>query len=106
MAVNYSSRAELERAVRSIATEVARGAIAPESIDEALIGRYLYTTNLPELDLLIRPGGEQRLSNFLLYQAAYAELVMTDVYWPDFSKDDFVRALIDFRQRERRFGGA
>lgn len=106
MAVNYSSRAELEHVVRSIATEVARGAIAPESIDEALIGRYLYTKNLPELDLLIRPGGEQRLSNFLLYQAAYAELVMTDVYWPDFSKDDFVRALIAFQQRERRFGGA
>lgn len=106
MAVNYSSRAELEHAVRGIATDVARGAIAPESIDEALIGRYLYTKNLPELDLLIRPGGEQRLSNFLLYQAAYAELVMTDVYWPDFSKDDFVRALIAFQQRERRFGGA
>ena len=70
-----------------------------------VIGRYLYTADLPELDLLIRPGGEHRLSNFLLYQAAYAELVMTDVYWPDFSKDDFVRALIEFQQRERRFGG-
>jgi undecaprenyl diphosphate synthase len=70
-----------------------------------LIGRYLYTAELPELDLLIRPGGERRLSNFLLYQAAYAELIMTDVYWPDFSKDDFVRALIEFQQRERRFGG-
>jgi len=105
LAVNYSSRAELERAVRAIASDVAQGLLAPESVDEALIGRYLYTTDLPELDLLIRPGGEQRLSNFLLYQAAYAELVMTDVYWPDFSKDDFVRALIVFQQRERRFGG-
>ncbi len=105
LAVNYSSRAELERAVRAIARDVARGELAPESVDEALIGRYLYTTDLPELDLLIRPGGEQRLSNFLLYQAAYAELVMTDVYWPDFSRDDFVRALIVFQQRERRFGG-
>ena len=77
----------------------------PEAIDEAMIGRYLYTADLPELDLLIRPGGEQRLSNFLLYQAAYAELVMTDVYWPDFSKDDLIRALIEFQRRERRFGG-
>ncbi|MGA8098297.1 MAG: polyprenyl diphosphate synthase [Candidatus Cybelea sp.] len=105
LAVNYSSHAELERAVRAIARDVAGGRIAPESIDEALIGRYLYTADLPELDLLIRPGGERRLSNFLLYQAAYAELVMSDVYWPDFSKDDFVRALIEFQQRERRFGG-
>jgi undecaprenyl diphosphate synthase len=105
LAVNYSSRAELERAVRAIARDVARGVLTPENVDEALIGRYLYTTDLPELDLLIRPGGEHRLSNFLLYQAAYAELVMTDVYWPDFSKDDFVRALIVFQQRERRFGG-
>ncbi len=104
LAVNYSSHAELERAVRAIARDVADGAVAPESIDEDVIGRYLYTADLPELDLLIRPGGEHRLSNFLLYQAAYAELVMTDVYWPDFSKDDFVRALIEFQQRERRFG--
>jgi undecaprenyl diphosphate synthase len=105
LAVNYSSHAELERAVRAIARDVAGGALTPEKIDEAVIGRYLYTADLPELDLLIRPGGEHRLSNFLLYQAAYAELVMTDVYWPDFSKDDFVRALIDFQRRKRRFGG-
>ncbi|MGB8909266.1 MAG: polyprenyl diphosphate synthase [Candidatus Cybelea sp.] len=105
LAVNYSSHAELERAVRAIARDVAGGRITAESIDEALIGRYLYTADLPELDLLIRPGGERRLSNFLLYQAAYAELIMSDVYWPDFSKDDFVRALIEFQQRERRFGG-
>lgn len=104
LAVNYSSHAELERAVRAIARDVANGELSPESIDEGLIGRYLYTANLPELDLLIRPGGEQRLSNFMLYQAAYAELIMSDVYWPDFSKDDFERALIDFQQRERRFG--
>ncbi|MBV8067489.1 MAG: di-trans,poly-cis-decaprenylcistransferase [Candidatus Eremiobacteraeota bacterium] len=105
LAVNYSSHAELERAVRAIARDVAAGELDPEGIDESLIGRYLYTANLPDLDLLIRPGGERRLSNFLLYQAAYAELFMTGVYWPDFSKDDFVRALTDFQQRERRFGG-
>jgi undecaprenyl diphosphate synthase len=106
LAVNYSSHAELERAVRAIASDVAAGTLDPESIDESLISRYLYTANLPDLDLLIRPGGERRLSNFLLYQAAYAELFMTSIYWPDFSKDDFVRALIDFQHRERRFGGA
>jgi undecaprenyl diphosphate synthase len=105
LAVNYSSHAELERAIRAIAQDVASGSLLPEKIDESVIGRYLYTADLPELDLLIRPGGEQRLSNFLLYQAAYAELVMTDVYWPAFSKENFVRALIEFQQRERRFGG-
>ena len=106
LAVNYSSHAELERAVRAIARDVAVGALSPAAVDEALIGRYLYTADLPELDLLIRPGGEHRLSNFLLYQAAYAELVMTDVFWPDFSKDDLMRALLEYQQRERRFGGA
>jgi undecaprenyl diphosphate synthase len=106
LAVNYSSHAELARAVRAIARDVAAGTLDPEAVDEALIGQYLYTADLPELDLLIRAGGEHRLSNFLLYQAAYAELVLTDVLWPDFSGDDLVRALIEYQQRERRFGGA
>jgi undecaprenyl diphosphate synthase len=106
LAVNYSSHAELARAVRAIARDVAAGAVNADAVDEALIGRYLYTADLPELDLLIRPGGEHRLSNFLLYQAAYAELVLSDVLWPDFSRDDLVRALIEYQQRERRFGGA
>jgi undecaprenyl diphosphate synthase len=106
LAVNYSSRAELERAIRAIATDVAAGRIAPEAVDDQLIQRYLYTAGLPELDLLIRPGGERRLSNFLLYQAAYAELVLTDVFWPDFSGDDLMHALGEYGQRERRFGGA
>ncbi|MEO6835411.1 MAG: polyprenyl diphosphate synthase [Candidatus Tumulicola sp.] len=106
LAVNYSSRAELERAVKGIARDVAAGSVRADEVDEALIGRYLYTADLPELDLLIRPGGEHRLSNFLLYQAAYAELVMSDVFWPDFSKDDLVRAVTEYQQRERRFGGA
>jgi undecaprenyl diphosphate synthase len=106
LAINYSSRSELERAVRAIARDVAAGALAPAAIDEDLIARYLYTADLPELDLLIRPGGEHRLSNFLLYQAAYAELVMTDVHWPDFGKNELVAALDEFARRERRFGGA
>jgi undecaprenyl diphosphate synthase len=105
LAVNYSSHAELLGAVRAIAQDVASGNLAPDAIDENAIRRYLYTADLPELDLLIRAGGERRLSNFLLYQAAYAELVMCDVYWPDFSKDDLARALVEFAQRERRFGG-
>ena len=106
IAVNYSSHAELERAMRAIARDVAERRLSPEEIDEALIARHLYTADLPELDLLIRPGGEHRLSNFLLYQAAYAELVMTDVFWPDFSGEDLVAAVVEFQQRERRFGGA
>jgi undecaprenyl diphosphate synthase len=106
LAINYSSRSEMERAVRRIAGDVAAGTLAPAAIDEDLIARYLYTADLPELDLLIRPGGERRLSNFLLYQAAYAELVMTDVQWPDFGKDQLVAALDEFARRERRFGGA
>ena len=106
IAVNYSSHAELERAVRAIARDVSENKLRPEEVDEALIARHLYTANLPELDLLIRPGGEHRLSNFLLYQAAYAELVMTDVFWPDFSGEDLLRAVHEFQQRERRFGGA
>jgi undecaprenyl diphosphate synthase len=106
LAVNYSSHAELARAVRAIAHDVASGKLDPEGVDEALIGRYLYTADLPELDLLVRPGGEHRLSNFLLYQAAYAELVLSDVLWPDFTGDDLMHALTEYMQRERRFGGA
>lgn len=105
LAVNYSSHQELERAVRAIARAVECGELGADAIDSSVIARYLYTAGLPELDLLIRPGGERRLSNFMLYQAAYAELVMTGVYWPDFSKDDFLRALTEFQRRERRFGG-
>ena len=106
LAVNYSSHAELARAVRAIAADVAAGTLRPDDVDEALIGRYLYTADLPELDLLVRPGGEHRLSNFLLYQAAYAELVLSEVLWPDFTADDLTRALVEYAQRERRFGGA
>lgn len=106
LAVNYSSRSELERAVKRIATDVEGGELKAADVDETLFQRYLYTADLPELDLLIRPGGERRLSNFLLYQAAYAELVMSDVFWPDFSRDDFLAAVSEYGRRERRFGGA
>jgi undecaprenyl diphosphate synthase len=106
LAVNYSARLELERAVRTIAEDVAAGRLAADAIDDRVIASYLYTAEMPDPDILIRPGGEHRLSNFLLYQVAYTELVMTDVYWPDFGKDEFVRALIEFQKRQRRFGGA
>ena len=106
LAVNYSARMELERAVRSIAEDVAAGSLSADAIDDEVIASYLYTAEMPDPDMLIRPGGERRLSNFLLYQVAYTELVMTDVYWPDFGKDEFVRALIEFQKRQRRFGGA
>ncbi len=106
LAVNYSARSELQRAVNAIATEVAAGQLHPDAIDERLIAAHLYTGHLPDPDVLIRPGGEHRLSNFLLYQVAYTELVMTDVFWPQFDKDEFVRALIEFQARQRRFGGA
>lgn len=106
LAVNYSARAELQRAVREIAADVAAGRLEPAAIDEGVITSYLYTADMPDPDILIRPGGERRLSNFLLYQVAYTELVMSDVYWPDFGKDEFVRALIEFQKRQRRFGGA
>jgi undecaprenyl diphosphate synthase len=106
LAVNYSARSELERAVAAIARDVADGRLDPADINDAVIKSHLYTGDLPDPDILIRPGGEHRLSNFLLYQVAYTELVMTDVYWPDFGKEEFVRALIEFQKRQRRFGGA
>ena len=105
LAVNYSARAELQRAVSRIAGDVASGTLSPDEIDEAKISSYLYTADQPDLDMLIRPGGEHRLSNFLLYQVAYTELVMSDVYWPDFGRDEFVRTLLEFQKRQRRFGG-
>ena len=104
LAVNYSSRFELERAMQAIAREVVQGLLQPEQIDETCIAEHLFTAGLPDPDVVIRPGGEHRLSNFLLYQAAYSELVMSDVHWPDFGKDEFLRALAEYSGRQRRFG--
>ncbi|HET9392729.1 MAG TPA: isoprenyl transferase [Candidatus Rubrimentiphilum sp.] len=106
LAVNYSARAELQRAVKAIAADVASGVLQPDAIDDATISSYLYTADQPDPDMLIRPGGEHRLSNFLLYQLAYTELVMSDVFWPDFGRDEFMRTLLEFQKRQRRFGGA
>ena len=104
MAFNYGSRDELVDAARSLAREVARGALRPEDIDEARVARALYTGGVPDPDLLIRTSGELRLSNFLLWQLAYTELWMTPTLWPDFGAREFCLAVADFQQRNRRFG--
>ncbi len=105
LAVNYGSRAEIVDCVRSIAARAARGELAPEQIDEAVISAGLYTADLPDPDLLIRTAGEMRVSNYLLWQISYAELHVTDVLWPDFGPADLHRAIRDFAGRSRRFGG-
>jgi undecaprenyl diphosphate synthase len=101
IAFNYGGRQEITKAVR----EIARAAIAPEDITEDVIEAHLYTAGQPEVDLVIRTSGEFRVSNFLLWQGAYAEYYITPVYWPDFDKDEFYTALEAFSQRDRRYGG-
>jgi undecaprenyl diphosphate synthase len=105
IALNYGAQDEILRAVQSLGAQVAAGELAPGDIDAARIDAEMYTAGLPPLDLLIRTSGEQRLSNFLLWQAAYAELYFTDTLWPDFNEDALVHALDSFKQRDRRFGG-
>ncbi|MCX6354642.1 MAG: isoprenyl transferase [Candidatus Aureabacteria bacterium] len=105
LALNYGGRAEITDAVRALCEKSARGEVRAGEIDEALISRSLYTADIPDPDLLIRTSGEMRVSNFLLWQISYAELYVTPVYWPDFRRQHFVRALLDFQKRERRFGG-
>lgn len=104
MAVNYGSRMEMVDAVSSITRDVAAGTLAPQEVDEELISQRLYTADLPDPDLLIRTSGELRLSNFLLWQLAYAELYVTDVLWPDFDRYELLRALLSYQGRDRRFG--
>ncbi|MDO4567859.1 MAG: isoprenyl transferase [Clostridia bacterium] len=105
LAINYGSRAELVRAMRSIAADVEGGALCPGDIDDDLLAGRLYTAGLPELDLVIRTAGEQRLSNFLLYQAAYAELIFTDTYFPDFGEEEYAKCIAEYQRRNRRYGG-
>jgi undecaprenyl diphosphate synthase len=104
LALSYGGRESLVAAAQSLAAEVARGNMRPEDITEAHLGGALQTSGLPQLDLLVRTSGEERLSNFLLWEAAYAELYFTDTYWPDFGKAELYQALESFRGRERRFG--
>ncbi len=105
VALNYGSRAELTSAARTLAARAKAGDIEPEAIDEAAVEAELETRDLPPLDLLIRTSGEVRLSNFLMWQAAYAELLFLDVLWPDFSEQTFADALALYAARQRRFGG-
>ncbi len=105
IALNYGSRDEMVRAMRKMSQDVAAGNLAPEAITEKVFESYLDTAQIPDPDLMIRTSGEQRLSNFLLWQLAYTEFYFTDVLWPDFGRDDLVRAIEQYNSRERRFGG-
>lgn len=105
IALNYGGRAEILRAARALAREAADGAVRPEDIGEEEFSRRLYTAGQPDPDLIIRPSGEQRLSNFLLWQSAYSEFVFLDILWPDFRPEDLDRALDAYAARNRRFGG-
>ena len=104
LALSYGSRDELLRAVRDIASDVKKGKLDVEDIDETAISKRLYTHDMPDPDLMLRTSGEQRISNFLLWQMAYSELSFVDMAWPEFSKKAFVQALHDYANRQRRFG--
>ncbi|WP_425235912.1 isoprenyl transferase [Ulvibacterium sp.] len=104
LALSYGAREELKNAVQRISTKVKNNIISPENIDETIINSHLYTHDLPDVDLLIRTSGEHRISNFLLWQIAYAELYFIDVFWPDFSEKHLVEAIRNYQNRERRFG--
>lgn len=104
VAVSYSSRWEITEAIKSISRDLKNGELTEDDITERTIDQYLTTQGFPELDLLIRTGGDVRISNFLLWQVAYSELFFTDVFWPDFGKESFYEAIIDFQKKERRFG--
>ena len=103
-AFNYGGRAELVDAARAIAHEVAAGRLNPDQISDRTLARHLYAPDMPDPDLLVRTSGEFRISNYLLWELAYAELVFTDVLWPDFRRDDLFEAIREFQRRERRFG--
>jgi len=104
LALSYGARFEITQAVQNIARKVARGELTPLEIDESVISDHLYTADLPDPDLLIRTSGEQRLSNFLLWQIAYSELFITKTLWPDFRKMEFFQTILAYQQRERRYG--
>jgi undecaprenyl diphosphate synthase len=104
LALSYGGRDEIVKMVKEIAIKVKNSNIEPDSITPELISEHLYTSEIPDPDLLIRTSGEMRISNFLLWQIAYTEIYVTDTLWPDFAKDEFVRILIDYQHRKRRFG--
>ena len=104
LALSYGSREEIVNVVKNISEKVKNNIISIDTIDESIINEHLYTRNLPDVDLVIRTSGEHRISNFLLWQIAYAEFYFTDVLWPDFSEEDLYSAIISYQKRERRFG--
>lgn len=104
LALSYGSREEIKSVVKTISSKVKNNIISPEDIDEAVINSHLYTHSMPDVDLLIRTSGEHRISNFLLWQIAYAELFFIDVFWPDFNEHHLVEAILNYQNRERRFG--
>jgi len=104
VAMSYSSRWEITEAARKLSADICSGRVRPDSVGPDEFGKYLATAEIPDPELLIRTSGELRISNFLLWQIAYTELYFTDILWPDFSKEDFYNAIIDFQKRERRFG--
>ncbi|WP_340065499.1 isoprenyl transferase [Ascidiimonas aurantiaca] len=104
LALSYGAREELKNAFISLCSKVKNNIISLENIDESIINAHLYTHDLPDVDLLIRTSGEHRISNFLLWQIAYAELYFTDILWPDFTKEDLFKAILNYQNRERRFG--
>jgi undecaprenyl diphosphate synthase len=104
LALSYGSREEITKTIKEISLKVKNNLISPDDIDETVINNHLYTQNLPDVDLLIRTSGEQRISNFLLWQIAYAELYFTETLWPDFTKEHLFAAILNYQNRERRFG--
>ena len=104
LALSYGGKQEIFKAVREISDKVKNDIICLDNFDDSLINDHLYTKDLPNVDLLIRTSGEQRISNFLLWQIAYAELYFTDIYWPDFTEEDLEKAIVEYQNRERRFG--
>jgi len=104
LAIGYGGREEILKAIRDISREVLEGKISPDDINEDLVRKHLYTGDLPDPDLILRTSGEERISNFLLWQMAYSELYFADVYWPSFSKIDFLRAILSYQKRSRRYG--
>lgn len=104
LALSYGSREEITKTIKEISLKVKNNLISPHDIDETVINNHLYTQNLPDVDLLIRTSGEQRISNFLLWQIAYAELYFTETLWPDYTKNHLFEAILNYQNRERRFG--
>lgn len=104
LALNYGSREEIRNCIKEISVKVKNNLISPDDIDDDVINNHLYTRNLPDVDLLIRTSGELRISNFLLWQIAYSELYFTDTLWPDFTKEELHKAILNYQNRERRFG--